>query len=153
MDKGLKLFLKFENKIQNFNLFNGNFAGYYIDPTKIHSTGQSLLASLIMGNNAERYYANPEKAVEGYLAELDRYYNRQATKYFIAAYVQDWGNEPFINGVYSYTRVGGQSARAIARKPLDNKVYFAGEALNTKHNYGTVHGAIESAQEAVQELA
>jgi monoamine oxidase len=152
MDKGLKLFLKFEKQFFTHSLFNGEFAGYYIDPTKINSTRQSLLVSLIMGNNAEKYYNNPSKAVENYLTELDRYYNGQASKYFIDAYVQDWGNEAFINGVYSYTKVGGQSARTIARKPINDKVYFAGEAMNTKRNYGNVHGAIESAIDVLKEI-
>lgn len=152
MDKGLKLFLKFEKKFWEYGLFNGKYAGYYIDPTKIKSSGDSLLASLIIGNNADKYYDNPTKAIENYLIELDKYYNRQATKYFINAYVQDWGNEEFINGVYSYTKVGGQLARSVARKPLDEKVYFAGEAMNTKRNYGNVHGAIESAIDVLREL-
>lgn len=152
MDKGLKLFLKFEKKFYGHSLFNGKYAGYYIDPTKINSSGDSLLASLIMGNNADKYYNNPNKAIESYLTELDRYYHGQASKYFIDAFVQDWGNEAFINGVYSYTKVGGQLARSVARKPINEKVYFAGEAMNTKRNYGNVHGAIESAIDVLREL-
>lgn len=152
MDKGLKLFLKFQKQFYNHSLFNGKYAGYYIDPTKTNSTGHALLASLIMGNNAEKYYENPSKSIENYLNELDNYFNGQASKYFIDAFAQDWGNENYINGVYSYTKVGGQSARAVARKPITNKLYFAGEAMNTRRNYGNVHGAIESAMDVLREL-
>ncbi|HMO39312.1 MAG TPA: NAD(P)/FAD-dependent oxidoreductase [Saprospiraceae bacterium] len=152
MDKGLKLFLKFEKQFYEYSLFNGKYAGYYIDPTKVDSGGHSLLASLIMGNNADTYYDNPNKAIDNYLNELDGYFNGQASKYFIDAFAQDWGNEKYINGVYSYTKVGGQTARAVARRPITNKLYFAGEAMNTNRNYGNVHGAIESAMDVLYHL-
>lgn len=152
MDKGLKLFLKFQKQFYSHGVFNGRYAGYYIDPTKLDSTGNSLLASLIMGNNAEKYYNNPSKGIESYLNELDIFFNGQASRYFIDAFAQDWGNENYINGVYSYTKVGGQSARAVARKSITNKLFFAGEAMNTSRNYGNVHGAIESAMDVLKEL-
>jgi monoamine oxidase len=113
---------------------------------------QSLLASLIMGKKAELYYENPKQAIQNYISELDSLFNGQASKYFIDSSAQDWGNEEYINGVYSYTLPGGQSARAIAKKPIDNKLFFAGEAMNTKGNYGNVHGAIESAIDVMSQL-
>jgi len=152
MDKGLKLFLKFEKKFYTHSIFNGKYSGYYIDPTKAEETQQSMLASLVMGNNAEKYYDNTTKAIENYIYELDGYFNGQASKYFIDAFAQDWGNEKFINGVYSYTTPNGQTARATAKKSIEDKLYFAGEAMNVKKNYGNVHGAIESAIDVLKEL-
>jgi monoamine oxidase len=153
MDKGLKLFLKFDKRFNEHSIFNGRHAGYYIDPSKENEkSGDSLLASLVMGNHAERYYENPDKAIENYLSELDGYFNGLASKHFLGWFAQDWGNEPYINGVYSYTLPNGKGAREIAKRAIDNKLYFAGEAMNTKKNYGNVHGAIESAIDVLREL-
>jgi monoamine oxidase len=153
MDKGLKLFLKFEKQFFNHTLFNGTYAGYYIDPTKEDPSPQSLLTSLIMGKKADTYYDNPQKAIENYLRELDYIFNGKASKYYIDRLAQDWGAESWINGVYSYTKPGGTSAREIARKPIGNKVFFAGEAMNTRNDYGTVHGAIDTAIKVLNELS
>lgn len=153
MDKGLKLFLKFEKQFFNHSIFNGKYAGYYIDPTKEEQSPQSLLASLVMGKKADTYYDNPQKAIENYLTELDSIFNGKASKYYIDRLVQDWGAESHIDGVYSYTKPGGTLAREIARKPINNKVFFAGEAMNIRNDYGTVHGAIDSAIQALNELS
>ncbi len=152
MDKGLKLFLKFEKQFFNHTLFNGKYAGYYIDPTKEEQSPQSLLTSLVMGNKADIYYNNPQKAIENYLKELDSIFNGKASTYYINSLAQDWGAESGIHGVYSYTKPGGTSARQIARKPIDNKIFFAGEAMNTQNDYGTVHGAIDTAIQVLNEL-
>lgn len=153
MDKGLKLFLKFEKQFFNHSIFNGKYAGYYIDPTKEEQSTQSLLASLVMGKKADMYYDNPQKAVENYLKELDSIFDGKASKYYIDRLAQDWGAESYINGVYSYTKPGGTLAREIARKPINNKVFFAGEAMNTRNDYGTVHGAIDTAIQVLNELS
>ncbi len=64
-----------------------------------------------------------------------------------------WGKSPFIQGSFSYHKVGGSNAsRAELAKPVKKKVFFAGEACNTKNNSGTVHGAIETAVEAVKHI-
>lgn len=152
MDKGLKLFLKFEKQFFHHSIFNGKYAGYYIDPTKNEVSSQSLLTSLVMGIKADMYYENPQKAIENYLKELDTIFNGKASSYYIDRLAQDWGAESYINGVYSYTKPGGTLAREIARKPINNKVFFAGEAMNTNNDYGTVHGAIDSAIQVLHEL-
>jgi lysine-specific histone demethylase 1B len=153
MDKGLKLFLQFDTKFFTHPLFNGQYVGYYIDLTKRNdASGKALLASLLMGKHAERYYQNPDKAVEYFLAELDRHYQGKASVHFTGLLTQDWGNEPYIHGAYSYTLPNGTGARQTARKPIASKVYFAGEAMNTRLNYGNVHGALESAMEVMREL-
>ena len=43
-------------------------------------------------------------------------------------------------------------ARKIAAQPIDNKLFFAGEAMNINGHHQTVHGAVESAYKAVNDL-
>jgi monoamine oxidase len=153
MDKGLKVFLKFDHKFFQQGFFNGHHAAYYIDPSHQNDTSdKGILASLIMGKHADAYYANPGKTAERYLSELDALYGGKASQHFEGLLAQDWGNEAFVNGVYSYTMPGGEKAREVARKSLDNKVFFAGEAMNTSLDYGNVHGAMDSVAHVINSI-
>jgi monoamine oxidase len=67
------------------------------------------------------------------------------------AYVQDWQNDPYARGGYSYVTVGGQGAREILRKPLEKTLFFAGEATDPDEA-GTVAGALRSGIRAAREL-
>ena len=62
------------------------------------------------------------------------------------------GVSPFIPGAFSYVESGDTKARAALATPLDNKVYFAGEATHTQGHASTVHGAIETGYRAAHEL-
>lgn len=67
--------------------------------------------------------------------------------------VKRWSMDPYIQGSFSYQKTGGSSnCREELSKPIGGKVFFAGEACNSEGNCGTVHGAIESAEAAVQNL-
>jgi len=83
------------------------------------------------------------------LQELDGMYNGQATTSFIASTVFDYTAKPFIKGAYGYSTIQMGNAREIAAQPIDNKLYFAGEAMNTNGHHQTVHGAVESGYHAV----
>jgi len=69
-----------------------------------------------------------------------------------AAYVQDWQADPFARGGYSYVRVGGHGARRILQKSLEDTLFFAGEATDTRGEAGTVGGALQSGIRAAREL-
>lgn len=69
-----------------------------------------------------------------------------------AAYVHDWQSDPFSRGAYSYVRAGGDKAEQLLAKPLQNTLFFAGEATATDGHYGTVHGAMTSGDRAAQEM-
>ncbi len=65
-------------------------------------------------------------------------------------YNHDWTNDPFSQGAYSYIVKGGVPQLAKFKKPADSTVYFAGEALASHNNRGTVHGAIHSGLHVAQ---
>jgi monoamine oxidase len=69
----------------------------------------------------------------------------------IEAYFHDWTNDPFTRGAYSYVPVDGLAAQQALAQPVDNKLFFAGEATAVGH-IGTVHGAIQSGQRAAAEI-
>jgi monoamine oxidase len=67
------------------------------------------------------------------------------------AIVQDWRQDPYSRGGYSYVLVGGQGAREQLAEPLDGTLFFAGEATDSEEA-GTVAGALRSGLRAAREV-
>ena len=63
----------------------------------------------------------------------------------------DWQADPFARGGYSYIRVGGTGAREELAAPLEDTLYFAGEATDVDEA-GTVGGALSSGSRAAKEI-
>jgi monoamine oxidase len=64
----------------------------------------------------------------------------------------DWAADPFARGAYSYVRVGGLEAQAILARPVENTLFFAGEATELAGHQATVHGAVSAGQRAADEV-
>jgi monoamine oxidase len=54
-----------------------------------------------------------------------------------------WRSDPFARGSYSYARPGHADDRARLLAPVDNRLFFAGEACSP-HFFSTAHGAYET---------
>ncbi|HEY7742340.1 MAG TPA: NAD(P)/FAD-dependent oxidoreductase [Burkholderiales bacterium] len=67
-----------------------------------------------------------------------------------AAWVHHWQQDPFARGAYSYVAVGGQGARRALAEPLQDTLYFAGEAADHEGEHGTVAGALRSGERAAR---
>lgn len=65
----------------------------------------------------------------------------------------NWSKDPFTFGAYSHIAKGsGIEDLKTAGSPLNNRVFFAGEAMNTRCQ-STVHAAIESGRENARLIA
>ena len=68
-------------------------------------------------------------------------------------YFYDWNNDPWSRGVYSYTgTVENRSGGALLADPIDETIFFAGEATDDRGCTGTVHGALNSGLRAAKEI-
>ena len=65
----------------------------------------------------------------------------------------DWRRDPFARGAYSYIAVGPGDARAALAAPVDDTLFFGGEATASAGQGGTVNGAFETGQRAAAEAA
>lgn len=65
----------------------------------------------------------------------------------------DWSRDPFARGAYSYVAVGGADARARLAAPVDDTLFFAGEATSNDSEGGTVNGALETGERAARQAA
>jgi monoamine oxidase len=72
---------------------------------------------------------------------------------FEHAYCHDWQTDPFSRGAYSYGKVGGDGMEEALGKPVEETLFFAGEATDTGGHNGTVHGAIASGKRAAAEIS
>ena len=68
-----------------------------------------------------------------------------------AAYVHDWQRDPFARGAYSYVAVGGGTAREELAAPMDDTLFFAGEATDAEEP-ATVNGALQSGERAARAI-
>jgi monoamine oxidase len=64
--------------------------------------------------------------------------------------LHNWCSDPFARGAYSYAGVAGQEARRMLASPIENTLFFAGEATDVEGHGGTVHGAIATGKRAAR---
>ncbi len=69
-----------------------------------------------------------------------------------AVYFHDWQADPFARGAYSYVPAGAMGARKILAEPIDETLFFAGEATETEGHGATVHGAIATGRRAAKQI-
>lgn len=67
-------------------------------------------------------------------------------------FVHDWQADPYACGAYSYVVKDGLGAPLALAEPLEDTLFFAGEATNKEGHNGTVHGAIGSGKRAAEEV-
>jgi monoamine oxidase len=51
-----------------------------------------------------------------------------------------WAGDPWSRGAYTYAVPGGADGRAVLARPIDDRLFFAGEACSPD-SYSTAHGA------------
>lgn len=76
-----------------------------------------------------------------------------AREEFEGGVMHDWSRDPFARGAYSYVAVGGGDARAVLAAPVEEALFFAGEATSYDGQGGTVNGALETGERAALEAA
>ncbi len=60
-----------------------------------------------------------------------------------------WASDPWSRGAYSHALPGHADARATLAAPVDDRLFFAGEACS-KHSFSTAHGAYLTGLEAAE---
>jgi monoamine oxidase len=67
-------------------------------------------------------------------------------------HAHNWHTDPFARGAYSYVEVGGMAAQQHFGDPVEDTLYFAGEATNAAGHSGTVHGAMATGERAARSI-
>lgn len=107
--------------------------------------------------------ANVDLVLNEILDELDVVFDGKASlnirKRFpeeggtIITAIKDWTKVPYIQGGQSYPLVNGtNNDRVELAAPIDQKIFFAGEATDVTGEFGTISGAIKSGERAAEEV-
>lgn len=67
--------------------------------------------------------------------------------------VHNWSADPYSRGAYSYVCAGGLEAPAALGAPVEDTLFFAGEATNDAGHTGMVHGALATGIRAADEVS
>lgn len=97
--------------------------------------------------------AAPAELVRKALASLEALFGKHLgiASELRAYYYHDWQQDPFARGAYSYVTVGASEARASLAQPIEDTLFFAGEATDAEEG-GTVTGALQSGVRAAREV-
>lgn len=154
---GIKVFLAFSEEFYPTGLALPNSdtkegQRWYYNAAFAESTESNILGLFAVGDQAKQYQALSDMALRDHiLAELDAVFEGKASKTYIKHIVQNWDEETFIGAAYleDYAREG---ISHILSKPINDKLYFAGEAYSDEDDWGSVHNATRSAKDAVERI-
>jgi monoamine oxidase len=106
----------------------------------------SLLAAWCAGPNAERLAGHTEdEIVAAALGSLRVLFgSRRYDTWLERVAWHDWQRDPFACGAYSHVLQGGAGARRALALPIDDTLFFAGEACDSSGEAATVGGALRS---------
>lgn len=158
---GLKVFLEFRQQFYpDILLFGSVWKGLSTDDKIFYDaafrkdSNTHVLGLFTINDPASAYTSlgSDQAIVDKILNELDEIFDGQASTNYVRHVVQNWSNEPYIRGAYSFRFDNDQQDTvSTIKEPIDGKVYFAGEALSID-NQATVHGACESGYAAVEQV-
>jgi monoamine oxidase len=69
-----------------------------------------------------------------------------------ASLVGNWRHDPYSKGAYSYSMVESAKALKLFNTPIQDTIFFAGEAFYNGPSPGTVEAALVSAKNAVGKI-
>ena len=160
MPDGIKVFIEFSERFYPDLLYMGslgellndsNGERIYYDAAFRKDSDKNILALFSVGEESTQYTSleSDEAIINKVLQELDEMFDGKASATYQQHIIQNWSKEPFIRG--SYSHYDDYIAMDTLSEPLDDKVYFAGEALSSE-SQATVHGAGETAYSVVKEI-
>jgi monoamine oxidase len=110
-------------------------AGYHIRPF-----GWPLIEAYFGGACAAALEAHGEPAFFDFaVAELAGVLGSDFRKRVKPVRVHRWGADPYALGAYSFALPGYADRRAALAEPVDDRLFFAGEACSP-HDFSTAHG-------------
>lgn len=158
MPDGLKVFIEFSERFYPDILLSGGLISALNEDDKIFydaafekDSEKNILGLFTIGSNAAKYVnlSSEQAIIDKIINELDEIFEGKASATYQKHIIQNWSKEPFIQG--SYSHYDDYSAVDILQTPIDNKVFFAGEALGGD-SQSTVHGAGESSYFMIEKI-
>lgn len=122
-------------------------AAYHLRPF-----GRAQIECFFGGDNARELEAQGEYAFFNFaVAELTGRLGSDFARRIRPISIHRWGADAFARGSYSYAVPGKADCRTVLARPVDGRLFFAGEACS-KHDYSTTHGAYRTGIAAAEQV-
>ncbi|MBX6327675.1 MAG: FAD-dependent oxidoreductase [Pseudolabrys sp.] len=103
--------------------------------------GRPMIEAYLGGRNAACLEAGGDNAFFDFaVGELTGIFGNAFAKRLTPLRIHRWGQDPFARGSYSSALPDHAGDRAKLAAPVDNRLFFAGEACSP-HDFSTAHGA------------
>ena len=127
-----------ENRTVVFNVFPG---------------GQPLVVGYASGDLCRALEdQGVDELIDAVIDQFEIVFGEEAADTISEPEVATWGIHPHVLGAWAYPLPGALTARANLAAPVDNRLFFAGEATS-QTAAGTVHGAWRSGRDAANLIA
>lgn len=150
-----KLFLSLENaeEFDKDTRIFGNIDRVATVMYHMRPFGRPQIEAYIGGQNARDLEAGGEQAfLERARSDLSRLLGSDFARRIGLLRIHAWGADEFARGSYSYALPGKAACRAELAAPVDDRLFFAGEACS-ENDFSTAHGGyltgIAAAEQAI----
>lgn len=149
--KGRKLFIEFEKPFWDEDLteiIGGKKCPSYL----VRPSHPNHIVAYLMGEaSKELDQLEDDELAEVLLNDLQEIFpDIDIMTSYQSHHGKDWTKDPFVKGTYSYSTKGTLEGRENLKAPINQKVFFIGEACRTNGHSATVHGAMETAEELIE---
>jgi len=169
MDPSMRVVLDFKKNFwgpESSFFWGGKVAPQYFNAGMGRSDHPQTMTVTINGPLAQELsdIGNEDDIVKALLAELDKIYDNQATQFIrtglppdeegkMIYFIKDWTKEKYIGGGFSYPLVSTTlDDRTALMEPINDKLFFGGEATDISGEAGTVNGALASAERVAEDV-
>jgi monoamine oxidase len=169
MGSVVKIFLRLARPLAAIEGLDAALKGRLEHATFLRTTGEPVptwwitgpketptLVGWVGGPAAERLSGRTEDEIvataTGVLARALAISRDKVLAAVVAATAADWKQDPWARGAYSWIPAGALDAPADLAEPVDDTLFFAGEATDTAGYRGTVHGALVTGLRAAAEV-
>jgi monoamine oxidase len=114
----------------------------------IKPLGAPIAVGFYGGNQAREFEKDDAAALAHVLDALRQMYGPRVDSELLRTGLTRWGSNPYTLGAYSAARPGGSRMHAVMARPVDDRLFFAGEACARPIFNGSLPGAYESAIDA-----
>jgi monoamine oxidase len=121
--------------------------GYHLRPF-----GRPLIEAYFAGGLATALEAGGDHAFFDYaVSELVGLFGSDFARRLKPVAVHRWANDPYALGSYSFALPGYADCRATLAAPVDDRLFFAGEACSA-HDFSTAHGGYLTGVAAAEQV-
>ena len=142
-------------RLGDFSMVWAGGATTFHRPQVRRSITSEVLTAFTVGREARRRaQMGFRERIDATLAELTEALPVGTSVSSVTAHsVHLWPEDPFALGAYSFLPVDvGVAERQTLAEPVDNVIFFAGEATHFQGESATVHGAIETGYRAAEQV-